>query len=148
MRRGWSLSLPEVCCTENSTGENAEKIPPGLRAARLLWLLTWLILFCLGKRGKVQGKASAQGHWDWQGTSLWKQTAMCACLTLFNSPAATFYSILLFDVKILCSLGYPRICFVVQDGPKLVILPASVSWVRDAPQWLAAKRTFKVFIYL
>lgn len=53
-----------------------------------LWLLTWLFLFCSSKRDKMQGNASAQGHRDWQGASLRKQTAMCALLTLSSSLAA------------------------------------------------------------
>lgn len=86
----WALSLPEEWPTENWAlpGKNAEKIQPGLRAACLLWLLTWLFLLCSSERGKMQGNASAQGHRDWQGASLRKQTAMCALLTLSSSLAA------------------------------------------------------------
>lgn len=95
MWRGWALSLPEEWPTENWAlpGKNAEKIQPGLRAACLLRLLTWLFLFCSSKRGKMRGKASAQGHRDWQGASLRKQPAVSAFLTLSSSLAAIFSSL-------------------------------------------------------
>lgn len=92
-------------------GKNAETIQPGLRAACLLWLLTWLFLFCSSERGKMQGSASAQGHRDWQGASLRKQTTMCALLTLSSSLAAIFSSLVASQVLLLPfqSTGCPTI---------------------------------------